>query len=146
MNYTAPYLPGLAPSTLPPAAALNAAPETWLRTFLESCVASIVPRDYMAPDEWSAKNIIFSHESDPVKGPIDFSLSPFLRDPRLGPRRLDRNARGHRSRTGADREVAHLALRTSLGDRISPRHIAYILHVGPEVSHGEHHEAPSAHQ
>lgn len=75
------FLPGFAPAPVTPASVLTARPETWLRGFIEAAAASILPRDRIAPDSWAAENIIFSSDSDPVKGPVDFSLSPFLRDP-----------------------------------------------------------------
>jgi len=75
------FLPGFAPPPLTPASVLTAKPEAWLRGFLEAAAASIVPRDRTAPDEWAERNIIFTSDSDPVKGAVDFNLSPFLRDP-----------------------------------------------------------------
>ena len=75
------YLPGFAPEAITPKSILNSSPEKWLSLFLTACAASIAPRAMLPPDEWSSKNIIFSRPGDPIQGPIDFSLSPFLLDP-----------------------------------------------------------------
>ena len=79
-SQSAQYLPGFLP---PPDAAetLTAAPNEWLSHFVAACAASLLPQRYLAPDQWAEKNIIFSRPGDPVQGPIDFNLSPFLRDP-----------------------------------------------------------------
>ena len=52
-----------------------------LRAMLSACGTAMLPTKYVAPDAWAERNIIFSRPSDPVQGPIDFTLSPFLRDP-----------------------------------------------------------------
>lgn len=64
-----------------PAAALAYAPETWMRSFAQTVAASILPRAHVDPDVWAESNIIFSSPKDPVQGPLDLTLSPFLRDP-----------------------------------------------------------------
>lgn len=76
-----PFLPGMAPPPSTPSAILTAKPEAWLSAFASSIIASLMPRDHVAPDVWASKNIIFSSPKDPVQGPLDFDLSPFLRDP-----------------------------------------------------------------
>ena len=62
-------------------AALSYAPETWMRSFAQTVAASILPRAHVDPDVWASSNIIFSSPKDPIQGPLDFSLSPFLIDP-----------------------------------------------------------------
>lgn len=74
------YLPGFLPPQNPEEV-LTAAPNEWLSHFVAACAASLLPQSYLAPDAWAERNIIFSRPGDPVQGPIDFSLSPFLRDP-----------------------------------------------------------------
>lgn len=76
-----PFLPGFTPPPLSPASILTAKPETWITTFASTLAASLAPREHVAPDVWAEKNIIFSSPKDPIQGPINFNLSPFLRDP-----------------------------------------------------------------
>ena len=75
------FLPGFAPAQVAPLAALKSSPESWIRTFVDAVAASVLPRDHADPVEWAEQNIVFTNENDPVKGPVDFSLSPFLKDP-----------------------------------------------------------------
>ena len=71
---------GPSPASIAPAE-ITAAPETWLMQFARTVAASILPRAHVDPDVWAASNIIFSSPKDPVQGPLDLNLSPFLRDP-----------------------------------------------------------------
>ncbi len=73
--------PAPAPAPFTSAAVLTAAPESWLRSFAQTVAASILPRAHVDPDDWAANNIIFSSPKDPIQGPLDLTLSPFLRAP-----------------------------------------------------------------
>ena len=75
------WLPGFDQPSLPPAAALTAAPEYWLRNFAAICAQSLKPFDVVRPDVWAADNIIFTSPRDPIQGKLDLVRSPFLRDP-----------------------------------------------------------------
>lgn len=75
------FLPGFAPAPSTPAAILTAKPEAWLNAFASTVIASLMPRDHVAPDVWAEQNIIFSSPKDPIQGPLDLDLSPFLREP-----------------------------------------------------------------
>ena len=46
-----------------------------------SLVAAILPPRYERPADWASRNIIFNSPRDPIHGPLDFTLSPFLVDP-----------------------------------------------------------------
>lgn len=72
--------PGPAQRQIAPAA-LSYAPETWMRSFAQTVASSILPRAHVDPDVWASANIIFSSPKDPIQGPLDLTLSPFLRDP-----------------------------------------------------------------
>lgn len=72
--------PGPAQRQITPAA-LSYAPETWMRSFAQTVASSILPRAHVDPDVWASANIIFSSPKDPIQGPLDLTLSPFLRDP-----------------------------------------------------------------
>lgn len=48
---------------------------------LRLIVQSVIPRNYIRPADWAAANIRFTHEKDPIKGPLDLTLTPYLIDP-----------------------------------------------------------------
>ena len=73
--------PSLVSRQVTPAAALSYAPEIWMRSFAQTVASSILPRAHVDPDVWASSNIIFSSPKDPIQGPLDLTLSPFLRDP-----------------------------------------------------------------
>ena len=41
----------------------------------------VIPRAHERPAEWASRNIVFTHEKDPIKGPLDLTLTPYLIDP-----------------------------------------------------------------
>jgi len=55
--------------------------ETQLQTLADSVAASILPRPHTDPAAWCGENIIFSSPRDPIQGPLNLNLSPFLVDP-----------------------------------------------------------------
>lgn len=52
-----------------------------IRTTCKMIFQSVIPRNYIRPAEWSSHNIRFSHEKDPIKGPLDLTLTPYLVEP-----------------------------------------------------------------
>ena len=52
-----------------------------LASFASALAASILPKPHTDPAAWCAENIIFSSPRDPIQGPLDLTLSPFLIDP-----------------------------------------------------------------
>ena len=75
------YLPGFEPPPSSDAARILSAPETWIRNFSASLLGSVLPQKWESPDTWAEHSILFTNPADPVKGALDLSLSPFLRDP-----------------------------------------------------------------
>ena len=43
--------------------------------------AAVIPRAYMKPADWAAKNIVFSQAKDPIKGHLNLAFSPYIVDP-----------------------------------------------------------------
>ena len=52
-----------------------------LASLASALAASILPKPHTDPAAWCAENIIFSSPRDPIQGPLDLQLSPFLIDP-----------------------------------------------------------------
>lgn len=75
------YLPGFEPPPSSDAARILSSPESWIRNFSSSLLGSVLPQKWESPDVWAEHAILFTSPSDPVRGALDLSLSPFLRDP-----------------------------------------------------------------
>lgn len=44
-------------------------------------LSGLIPQSYQRPADWAQANIKFTHAKDPIKGPLDLSLTPYLIDP-----------------------------------------------------------------
>lgn len=52
-----------------------------IRSAFRLIVNAVIPGNYIRPAEWAELNIRFTEEKDPIRGALDLSFSPFLRDP-----------------------------------------------------------------
>lgn len=55
--------------------------ETDARDCCRRIIRAIIPADYVRPSDWAAENIRFSGARDPIPGPLDLTLTPYLVDP-----------------------------------------------------------------